>query len=262
MHYGEVIRGADNRTVKDIRSLRQRQVREAERAFVVEGRRAVEDAVAAGGRPRVIGLREGTEWPGSPFDNLIRIFEARLFDRLAETETPQGVLAVFDLPEVRRPPGTALVLVADGISDPGNLGTLIRGAAAAGATSVVVTPGTVDPFNGKVVRSAVGAHFRIPIFALAEVDVPEFIAAIPHRLLAESTATTAYDQVDLRRPLALIIGSEAHGPTAFGRSLATQRIRVPLANEVESLNAAMAGTILLFEAQRQRRQASFGDFPA
>src|SRR5262249_50597753 len=159
----EVIRSADNPTAKLIRSLHQRRVRERERAFVVEGIRAVEDALLAGGTPRVIAIKEGAVWERGNGMQSVRIFEERVFDQLGETTTPQPGIAVFELPSIRRRSGEQFVLVADGISDPGNLGTLIRSAAAAGASAVALTPETVDPYNGKVVRSAMGAHFRIPI---------------------------------------------------------------------------------------------------
>lgn len=252
-----VIRSADNQTLKLIRSLRQRHVREAERAFVVEGTRAVEDALDAGGRARVVIVREGSVWPVD-VDVPVRHVEPRLFDRLAETETPQPVIAVFEVPRPPAPAGEPFVLVADGIQDPGNLGTLIRSAAAAGATAVAVTPGTVDPYNGKAVRAAMGCHFRISIRRVDEASLVPFERSVRRRILADAEAGEPYDATDWGGSLAVIVGSEAHGPTDLGRRMATGAVRIPLAGGVDSLNAGVAGSILLFEAARQRRAAREG----
>jgi TrmH family RNA methyltransferase len=258
VRYDDVIRSPDNQAIKFVRSLRQRSVREAERAFVVEGRRAVDDALLAGGRARFVLVREAAEWTPpvlGPFP--VRPVTARVFDRLAETETPQAVLAVFEFPDQVEPSGVPLLLVADGIADPGNLGTLIRSAAGAGATAVVLTPGTVDPYNGKVVRSAMGAHFRVPIHTVRD-RTDRQVGVCLRYVLADAQATADYAAFDWAGPVAIIVGSEAHGPTPFGRRLATDAVRIPLANGVESLNAAAAGAILLFEAARQRRVATSG----
>lgn len=253
---GEVIRSADNRTLKLIRSLRHRKSRETERAFVVEGVRAVEDALQAGGQPRVLLMREDAE-PRPDIRNLgvpIRRVATQLFNQVSETEHPQPILAVFDIPSlVHEASDTPLYVIADGIQDPGNLGTLLRSAAAVEANAVLLTPGTVDPFNGKVVRAAMGAHFRVAIAPLDDAWRDALIVTCPVRILAEADATALYDEVDWRSPSALIVGSEAHGPTDMGRSLASQSARIPLLNGVESLNAGVAAAIMLFEAARQRR---------
>jgi TrmH family RNA methyltransferase len=256
--FDDVIRSPDNQTIKYVRSLRQRATRDAERAFVVEGVRAVEDALLAGGRARLLLVRDGADWsPPASAPCGVRRVETRIFDRLAETETPQPVLAVFDIPDIADPLGVSLILIADGIADPGNLGTVIRSAAGAGATAVMVGPGTVDPYNGKVVRSAMGAHFRVPI--RAAINPADGRLGARHRfVLADANATADYAAFDWTGPVAIIVGSEAHGPTAFGQALATDAVRIPMVNGVESLNAATAGSILLFEAARQRRAASSG----
>ena len=253
----EVIRSPANPTLKRIRSLRQRNTRELERAFVVEGVRAVEDGLKAGGRAQVILLRGDADWrpSNSSGEVPIRRVVPQIFDELAETETPQPVLAVFDFP--RLIPGTSsapLFLVVDGVRDPGNLGTLLRSAAAAGATAAVVMPGTVDPYNGKTVRAGMGAHFRIPIVSLDESLRNIIVASCPVRVLTNASAELIYDRISLDRGTALIVGSEAHGPSNFGRTLATCEVKIPLENGVESLNAGVAGSIMLFEAARQRRR--------
>jgi RNA methyltransferase, TrmH family len=256
-----VIRSPDNRIIKLIRSLRQRKTRETERAFVVEGYRAVADAIAAGTVPRIVAIREGDERLAANWfpdtDVPVRVVDVDLLEGLSETVKPQGVLAVFPIPNLPIPTvPDPLILVLDQIRDPGNLGTLVRTAAAAGVTAIYLTEGTVDPFNPKAVRSAVGAHFRAPIRWLTESEREQLTVTIPDRIVADALASTNYDEIDWTEPCAVIIGSEAHGSGRTGRELATGGARIPLANDVESLNAAAAGAIMLFEAARQRRVLS------
>jgi RNA methyltransferase, TrmH family len=257
-----VIRSADNSTVKLVRSLRQRKTREAERVFVVEGARLLEDALTLGVRPRFVLLREDLTnrmvelngFAGSELD--FRILDRRLFDSLADTVTPQGVLAVFpflvaELPAVERP----LIVVADRMSDPGNLGTLLRVGAGAGANAVFLTEGTVDPYNPKVVRAGMGAHFRIPILWLDEDSLLWIELNFPQRVLADASIGTQYDHIDWTSSSALLLGPETGGFAEEIERISTTRAKIPLENSLESLNAAVAGAVMLFEANRQRRAA-------
>jgi TrmH family RNA methyltransferase len=144
------------------------------------------------------------------------------------------------------PAAASLVLVADRLGDPGNAGTIIRSAEAAGADAVVLTPGSVDPFNPKVIRASAGSLFRIPV-----VEAP--LDAIGLRLLGTSSHHgTIYTDADLAGPVAIVVGNEAHGLPADAPMGAW--VTIPIAGSVESLNAAMAATVLLFEADRQRRE--------
>jgi RNA methyltransferase, TrmH family len=258
--HADPIQSQANPAIKRVRSLQRRKVRETERAFVVEGRRAVGDALAAGAVPQLLLVREGDEelvgaLPHSAAAPVRRVSPAA-FDPLSETATPQGVLAVFPFPDVPLPRSeTPLLLVADGVRDPGNLGTLVRAAAGAGVTAVYLTAGTVDPFHPKVVRGAMGAHFRVPIRWLDGGAVEEVVARCPVRVVADARAGRSYDEVDWSGPAALVVGSEAEGAGGTTRALATDAVRIPLASAVESLNVAVAGAVILFEAARQRRVA-------
>jgi TrmH family RNA methyltransferase len=251
------IQSAANRIPKYIRSLRQRKMREAERAFVVEGFRAIADGISAGFDPRLLVVREGSEeeasrWLGRHRER--RVIAGPLFDELAETTTPQGAVAVFPMPELPIPAIEApFFLVLDQVRDPGNVGTLIRTAAAAGVTALFLTEGSVDPFNGKAVRAGVGAHFRLPISWLTEDRVASITQSCPLRVIAEADSGVLYDEIRWDEPSVLIVGSEAHGVSAEMRNWSTAAAAIPLQNGVESLNAAMAAGIILFEAGRQRR---------
>jgi RNA methyltransferase, TrmH family len=150
-----------------------------------------------------------------------------------------------------------IVLAVDALADPGNLGTLLRAALAADADEALLSTGCADPYAPKVVRAGAGAHFLLPIRAgLAWEEIARRLRGSPpvHQiLLAEADASTPYFAADLAARTGLIVSNEAHGPSAGASKLATQRIAIPMYNKVESLNAAVAGSVILFEATRQRR---------
>ena len=255
-----VITSSVNPAIAYVRSLSRRDTRAVERAFVVEGLRAVRDGVLAGVPPRLVLLRHDDradrllhELDMAPDDPVLRRVEPRLFDKLSEVQAPQGVLAVFPWPEgPELTTQTPLVLVLDRLRDPGNLGTLLRSAAGAGVSAVYLTPESVDPWNPKVVRAGMGAHFRLPLLAFDEAAAT-LRDTLPLRAASAANAPVAYDAVDWTQPAALIIGGEAEGVSPALTAWASQSVAIPLAANVESLNAAVAGSILLFEAARQRR---------
>lgn len=261
-HSDEVLRSAANPTLAFVRSLQRRDVRARERAFVVEGRRAVADALALGAVPRLLLVREGDRdaLPAAVAGEIdVRVVAERPFAALTDTVAPQGVLAVFPFPEaVPGGGGTPLALVLDRVRDPGNLGTLLRAAAGAGVTAVYLSAGSVDPFNPKVVRAGMGAHFRVPLRPLDPDMSAELRRDYPLRVLAAGDAPTRYDALDWRGAAAVIVGSEAEGVGEEVTALATARAAIPLVAGVESLNAAVAGAILLFEAIRQRGPSAAG----
>jgi TrmH family RNA methyltransferase len=250
------IRSPDNRIVKLVRTLRQRKTREAERLFVVEGMRHVEDALASGGVARFVLLREGTTWhpdpPAEPGTG-VRTVAGPLFDRLSGSVTPQPVMAVFEFPTVDvAAQSDPLVLVIDGLQDPGNLGTMLRSAAAADVALVLLGKGTVDPFNDKVVRAAMGAHFRVAVRWLDDEWKTWLQRTCGTRVVADATGEHPYWEQDWSAGTAIIVGGEAHGVSDGLKEIATGSVRIPVARAVESLNAAVAASILLFEANRKR----------
>ena len=171
---------------------------------------------------------------------------------LSDTVSPQGILAVVPFIELPLPENPWLVLVVDRVRNPGNLGTILRSAEAAGASQVILTPATVDVYSPKVVRGAMGAHFHLPI--ATGVGWSEVAEALEDRqiLLAEAKGEKIYYEVDWTKPSALIVGSEAEGASQEAERLATQRIVIPMQGKAESLNVAVASGVILFEATRQR----------
>ena len=249
-----------NEKVKYVRSLYRRRVRYREKHFVIEGIRLVEEAFRAGIVPALVFYSEGIDAIPGGRELLVEVqkrgFPAfavseTVMKTMADTVSPQGVLAVVPFVELAPPASLSLVLVVDRLRDPGNLGTILRSASAAGVELVILAPETVDPYNPKVVRGAMGAHFRLPIAALSWPEIAEALTGV-QILLADVRAERAYHQADWARPSALIIGGEAHGASREARELATTTIAIPMTGEAESLNAAVAASVILFEAARQR----------
>lgn len=199
--------------------------------------------------------------PDLPADHLVEVSE-RVIEAIGDVQSAQGVVSVLPLEifspahlrQRRAPALRPALLILDDIADPGNMGTILRTALATDVDEVLLTPNCVDYFSPKVVRAAAGAHMALPV----EIAVPW--SRIAERvqehcrgrvLLAEAGSKHFYFEQDLTQPFALIIGNEAHGPSPDARKLASQTVTIPLANGVESLNAAIAAAVLLYEAVRQ-----------
>ena len=199
-------------------------------------------------------------------EQLVQVSE-RVIESLGETETSQGIVGVLTIetfqPErIRARRSTTsrpALLILDNLADPGNMGTILRTALAGDVAAVLLTPGGVDVYSPKVVRAASGAHIALPVEVnLSWEAIDEKISLHCEEekrvFLAEANSPHIYFEQDLQRPFALIVGNEAHGPSLEARKLATLSIAIPLANGVESLNAAIATAIVLFEAIRQSQQ--------
>jgi TrmH family RNA methyltransferase len=244
------------------RLLSKRATRWAERAFVVEGVELVRSALAAGAVPEsvyvaaegghgVAELAAAAEAMGVRVQGLA----AGVVAKVADTVTPQPVLAVFPMldRDLGALAGGSLVVVMDDVRDPGNAGTVLRTADAAGAHAVVCCGGTVDPYNPKTVRSSAGSLFHVPL--VVEPDTGQALDALAghgyRRLGAVVRGGEDYAEVDWREPTALVLGNEAAGlPHGL---LLDGSVGIPMAGLAESLNVGMACAVLCFEALRQRR---------
>ena len=257
-----MIISSQNPKIKLVRALmgRAKERREAG-AFVVEGVRLVEEAETRGWSFR-FALYDGTlnERGSSLVEHLlsreIEVEEVseQLMKSLSDTETPQGILAVLEFNQLPVKTSPTFILIPDQIRDPGNLGTLLRTAAAAGVQAVFLPPETTDAFAPKVVRSGMGAHFCLSIQLMRWEKIRREIKEL-QVYLADMDGTSCWE-TDLRGPLALIVGSEAEGASNEAREVATQRISIPMSGDIESLNAGVAGSVLMFEVVRQRSVSS------
>ena len=257
----KMITSTANDSVKYVRKLQnQKRVRHDDQRLVLEGVRLVEEVVRASLVPTLVFYTEtlADEGRGKALLVTLRalgapctVVSASVMAHCSDTVTPQGILAVIPFPEPPPPYPATFVLIADRLRDPGNLGTLLRTALAAGVERVLLAPGTVDFSNPKVVRSAMGAHLWLPIHDADWDAIAEAVAGCQVWLAAAGGAIR-YTEVDWTRPVALVVGSEAHGAGDRARSLAHGRVSIPIRPVVESLNAAVAATVILFEVVRQR----------
>ena len=255
--------GNHHADVKRLRTLlRDRGARDEHRLFVCEGPRVVTAALdrEAPIAEVFVGV-DATPAARAVADRALECFipVRKLADgvatRLSATTTAQGVFAVAPLrrPGVDALAGASLVVVAPLLADPGNAGTLIRSAAAAGAEIIVLGPGSVDAYNPKTVRASAGACFAVQIVeGVPAVTALEALgSAGVHRVGALASGGIAPEAVDFTEPVAIVLGHEVHG--LAGDLPLDGRVTIPM-HGTESLNVAMAGTVLLFEAARQRRE--------
>ncbi len=260
-----MITSAHNPRIQAVRALlARRKERAAQGEFIVEGVRLAEEAFQAGWQPELVLIAPQLSERGRSLVGLfsspgieVEEISATLMSSLAETEAPQGLLAVFRARSLPVPEEMDFALVVDAVRDPGNLGTILRSALAAGVQAVYLAPGTVDVFAPKVLRAGMGAQFHLPVKAASWDEIRAVCRkpAAPLRLLlAEAGQGAALWQADLCQPVALIVGGEAEGATQAAGALADEIITIPMPGQVESLNAAVAASIILFEVVRQRSQ--------
>ncbi len=262
----EKITSLQNPRVKQLVKLRERRERDESGVFLVEGYREIRRALE-----KRIALRElyfspawflGENEPallrdaGAAGANLFELTK-EAFAKVAYRERPDGLLAVA--PQWRRRldtlelPPDPLLLVVEAIEKPGNLGTILRSADAAGCAAVIVCDPVTDIFNPNVVRASTGVLFSVPLVIEESTRVLEWLRAKQIRTVATTPAAkTLYTAADLRGPLAIVMGSEQYGLSEFWLQHADVPVRIPMAGQADSLNVAMATIITLFEAVRQR----------
>ena len=241
------------------RDLQRRKARERDHLFVAEGIRASEELLAApvtidgalvspalGATPRGAALRAALDARGVPVHDVTD----REFTSAASTESPQGVLIIAQVPhwslDALPASRNARMLVLDGVQDPGNVGTMVRTAAAFGVTATLALPGTVDLWNAKVVRSAMGALFSRPAFPVTWDALEGFLRSRDIPLWGADAAGQPLDERPSPERLAIAVGNEGNGLSSAVREAAEHLVAIPIASHVESLNVAVATGILLY----------------
>jgi TrmH family RNA methyltransferase len=252
-----------NPRVKQLRAAFAGHARLSGGLVAIEGENLLREALRCGLPLKTIFLSERIDPPTwLPRGVELLTLPHDVFASAVDTQHPQGIAALlipptWQIEDAFRSDAAPLLLIAAGLQDPGNLGTLIRSAEAFGATAVLTTPGTVNEWNQKALRASAGSVFRVPVVPIA---VDQLAALKPRglRLLATvaddplNPSALPVAQADLHQPCALMIGNEGAGLSAEFLALADARITIPMPGRVESLNAAVAGSLLLYEASRQR----------
>jgi len=264
------IEGRHNALVKELRQAFAYAERTGSAECAIEGIRIVEEAIRSGLKFRAVFFRESAEnvaekllpQIGSHVETLL--VPDNIFDGAVPSETPQGIAALvrlreFSLDDILERLQVGPVMVIVGLQDPGNLGTILRSAEAFGSAGVVLGEGTVSPFNSKVIRASAGSIFRLPVvLSKADGGVDSVITKLRSqsvRLIATSSHKgTPLDQARLTEPSAIFVGSEGSGLPRNLMAQVDELVAIPHAPQVESLNAGVAGSIVLYEAARQRRQ--------
>lgn len=267
--------GQHNQRIKRLRRLSNRHYREREKRFLVEGVRFVEEALSSTWAvetlvycPSILSNRRGEALPEVAKAKGIPVLEVEeaLFKELAGTQTPQGVLA-----EIRQRPTTledlvtgelgdlaagkpALLVVVDGVQDPGNLGTIVRSADAAGAGGVAILKGAADIYNPKALRATMGSIFHVPVTqGLSAAGMIAYLKMHKIKTVAgDPRAQKVLYECDLTIPSAIVAGSEAAGVGDDILDLVDERVRIPMPGRAESLNVAISAAIILYEVLRQR----------
>ncbi|NLV74170.1 MAG: RNA methyltransferase [Chloroflexi bacterium] len=246
-----------------IRSLKG-QARRSSGRYLAEGLRLVETAMQSGAEIEELILSQGFEraHPGKAQawrkHYIVSVVPDKLFTKLADTVTPQGVMSVLPqpAPDRERFTNARTLVILDNLRDPGNLGTILRSAQATAVDGVVLSSGCVDAYSPKVVRSAMGAHFYVPLWQDASWEQIKELCQLVPATLADMHSGELYWQADWSAPTALIISNEAFGASPEAAALASRTVHLPMLGNTESLNAAMAATVLLYEILRQRSQAT------
>lgn len=266
------ISSRSNELIKSLKRYHQKKYRDRERRFLAEGVKVIEEALQTGQlvelllyssellrHPRGAALLEAARAVGAD----LRETEPYVLIDVADTKTPQNVVALiakpqYELEVLRHNRGIPLVVVLDGLQDPGNVGTIARTADACGLRGLITLQGTVDLFQPKVVRAAAGALFRLPVFAdLPAPEVLESLAESGFQLfVANPTGNQSFFDSDFSSPTALFLGNEARGCTELVRQAADRMVFIPMPGRAESLNVGVAAALFIYEAVRQRLKSS------
>jgi TrmH family RNA methyltransferase len=260
-----IVQSKQNSRLKELRRLLVHPVQQAGTLAAIEGPNLLEEALRAGLRVETVFVAQGSEGLleaiALPPQTEVLLAPREVLESALSTETPQPVAALIEQPawswdDIFLPNATAapLLLILAGVQDPGNLGTILRSAEAFGATAVLCLPGTVSAWNPKAVRASAGSLFRLPLLTGCAEECFQRLRAAGVRIWTTAVhGAEAADRIDLTGPVALVIGNEGNGVAQSVAALADGAVTIPCPGPVESLNAAVAASVLLYEAARQRR---------
>lgn len=252
------IESKDNSLFKETKKLKDRKNRLKEKKYIIEGFRLVQESFKAKCLIDYIvvsesGLEKLDEYLKEYLDQVkIYVMKNNLFSQLTSTEQPQGIIAVLNITDSTDNLDGEFYLLCDKVQDPGNLGTIIRTAHAAGVTGIILTKGTVDIYNDKTIRSTMGSIFYMPVIHDNDLSFLKELKSKGFKLVATSLEESKdfFDE-DLSGKIILSVGNEGNGISDEIFSLADKKVKIPMPGGAESLNVAVATSIILFEKVRQ-----------
>ncbi|MGX8774645.1 MAG: TrmH family RNA methyltransferase [Bacillota bacterium] len=272
----KTIRSKDNPAYRDALRLLRKKYRNQTGMFLIEGPRPVTDAVKAGNRLETVFIRESAaespearglvelcaEAPEGDAKSIrLAVLADGLFDRVSDTENSRGIIAVARKSGaeggIRETAGGRRAVILDRLQDPGNIGTIIRTAEAAGFGALIAIKGTGDIYSPKTVRAAAGSLLRVDVFeGMSAADAIGFCKEQGVRIIASDLkGSVGYTEAGMAGDIAVVIGNEGSGISGEFRDAADTLVRIPMEGEIESLNAGAAAAILMYESMRQRRAA-------
>lgn len=257
----ETIVSKDNKLIKEIKKLKEKKYRNAYNKFIVEGFRFVGEALESTFSVPYLFFSDKAEEKFESFQSKIKIDSSTQVFRVSEailnsiidTENPQGIAAVVENKIFNIKYDDGFYVLADKVQDPGNMGTIIRTANAAGANGVILTKGTVDIYNDKTLRATMGSIFKIPVIIDNEFDNILKLKENGFNLVVSSLETdnNFYD-IDMKKKIIIAVGNEGNGVSEEIYKLADEKVKIPMPGSAESLNVAIAAAIMMFEAVRQK----------
>ena len=253
------IESKDNNTYKNLKKLKEKKYRNKEKKYIIEGFRLIEEAFKASLPVLSIIINSNAKeklesYLGKFINSEVKIYEIsdNLFKELSSTENSQGIIAVISMNNNTEDINSDFYLLCDKIQDPGNLGTIIRTAHAAGAGGVILTKGTVDVYNDKAIRSTMGSIFYMPIIYDNDLSFVNKLKNDGFKLVATSLEESMnFFEEDLTGKIILTVGNEGNGVTEEIFNLADKKVKIPMPGGAESLNVSVASSIILFERVRQ-----------
>ncbi|MBM7870070.1 TrmH family RNA methyltransferase [Clostridium pascui] len=256
----ERITSKDNSSIKEVRKLKEKKHRSFNKKFLVEGFRFVEEAIKSNFYIEELFIAEEALEKFYKYNFKYNIMEYtkiysvedKLFKTIGNTENPQGILAIARYKDTKIKDTDGFYILADRIQDPGNMGTIIRSAHAAGALGVILTKGTVDVYNDKTLRSTMGSIFHIPIIEDTDLSITKTLQNNQFKILVSSLEESQdfYD-INLNKNIIICVGNEGSGISDEILKLSDEKFKIPMPGKAESLNVAVAASVMMFERVRQ-----------
>jgi TrmH family RNA methyltransferase len=252
----EVIRSRDNKTIKEIKKLHERKHRNQQKKFIVEGQRFVKEALESDFEIEYVIINESVMDKFSDLkieETSKLIVTETVFKDLCDTKMPQGIMAIVKNKEVKINTDAGFYVLLDKVQDPGNMGTIIRTANAAGANGVILTKGTVDIYNEKTLRATMGSIFKIPIIIDEDLKFVSELKNSGFILVCSSLDTDKnFYEINLSGKVIIALGNEGNGISNEIYNICDERVKIPMPGSAESLNVGIASGIMMFEVVRQK----------